>query len=216
MSPVWPGDVIVGDGEGVVVIPAHLADEIADEAVEMTAFEDFVTEEVLKGRSILGLYPATDEQTLDRLCRLAPSEGPIDAVRDVWPRCAPPIETRSPRRRTHYLAPTNRGFLRSTMSGWRREDLVMTLISLDRSLEHGRPHLTLRLPDQLGDDLDLVIGVVGQTLRRKDRVVEGRRLIACAHLTQVIFLLCRIHLRLSRLCSVASVTDGLGSTEQFT
>ena len=40
----------------------HLADEIADEAVEMTAFEDFVTEEVMKGRSILGLYPPTDEQ----------------------------------------------------------------------------------------------------------------------------------------------------------
>jgi regulator of RNase E activity RraA len=61
--PVWPGDVVVGDGEGVIVVPAHLADEIADEAVEMTAFEDFVTEEVLKGRSILGLYPATDDQT---------------------------------------------------------------------------------------------------------------------------------------------------------
>ena len=61
--PVWPGDVVVGDSEGVVVIPAHLADEIASEAVEMTAFEDFVQEEVLKGRSILGLYPPTDEQS---------------------------------------------------------------------------------------------------------------------------------------------------------
>ncbi len=61
-APVFPGDVIVGDGEGVVVLPAHLADELADEAVEMTAFEDFVTEEVQKGRSILGLYPATDER----------------------------------------------------------------------------------------------------------------------------------------------------------
>jgi regulator of RNase E activity RraA len=61
--PVWPGDVVVGDGEGVVVIPAHLADEVADEAVEMTAFEDFVTEEVMKGRSTIGLYPATEEQT---------------------------------------------------------------------------------------------------------------------------------------------------------
>ena len=40
-----------------------LADEIAAEAVEMTAFEDFVTEEVMKGRSILGLYPATEERT---------------------------------------------------------------------------------------------------------------------------------------------------------
>ena len=61
-APVWPGDIIVGDSEGVAVIPAHLADEIADEAVEMTAFEDFVTEEVGKGRSILGLYPATDDK----------------------------------------------------------------------------------------------------------------------------------------------------------
>jgi regulator of RNase E activity RraA len=60
-APVWPGDVIVGDGEGVVVIPAHLADEVAAEAVEMTAFEDFVTEKVQEGRSILGLYPTTDE-----------------------------------------------------------------------------------------------------------------------------------------------------------
>jgi regulator of RNase E activity RraA len=63
-APVFPGDVIVGDGEGVVVVPSHLADEIADEAAEMTAFEDFVTEEVMKGRSILGLYPPTDERTL--------------------------------------------------------------------------------------------------------------------------------------------------------
>ena len=56
---VWPGDVIVGDDEGVFVIPAHLADEVAAEAVEMTAFEDFVTEEVRNGKSIVGLYPAT-------------------------------------------------------------------------------------------------------------------------------------------------------------
>jgi len=62
-APVFPGDIVVGDGEGVVVIPSHLAQEIAAEATEMTAFEDFVTEEVRKGRSILGLYPATDEQT---------------------------------------------------------------------------------------------------------------------------------------------------------
>jgi len=63
-APVFPGDVMVGDAEGVVVIPAHLADELADEGAEMTAFEDFVTEEVLKGRPIIGLYPATDPQTL--------------------------------------------------------------------------------------------------------------------------------------------------------
>ena len=62
-APVFPGDVTVGDYDGVNCMPAHLAAEIADEAVEMTAFEDFVTEKVNEGRSILGLYPATDEQT---------------------------------------------------------------------------------------------------------------------------------------------------------
>ena len=62
---VFPGDVIVGDKEGVFVIPAHLADEVADEAVEMTAFEDFVTEEVLKGRPIIGLYPPTEQRAKD-------------------------------------------------------------------------------------------------------------------------------------------------------
>jgi regulator of RNase E activity RraA len=59
--PVWPGDVVVGDDEGVIVIPAHLADEIADETVEMTAYEDFVTEKVLAGATIIGLYPPTSE-----------------------------------------------------------------------------------------------------------------------------------------------------------
>jgi regulator of RNase E activity RraA len=63
-APVFPGDVIVGDGDGVVVIPAHLADEVAAEGIEMTAFEDLETQEVMKGRSIIGLYPATQEKTL--------------------------------------------------------------------------------------------------------------------------------------------------------
>ena len=62
-APVWPGDIVVGDGEGVVIIPANIADEIAKEATEMTAFEDFVTAKVLEGRSILGLYPPTDPQS---------------------------------------------------------------------------------------------------------------------------------------------------------
>jgi len=62
-APVFPGDVLVGDGEGVIVVPANIADEVADEAVEMTAFEDFVQEKVMEGRSILGLYPATEEKT---------------------------------------------------------------------------------------------------------------------------------------------------------
>jgi len=62
-APVFPGDVIVGDVEGVVVIPAEIAGDIAAEAAEMTVFEDFVTERVLAGETIIGLYPATNEKT---------------------------------------------------------------------------------------------------------------------------------------------------------
>src|SRR5262245_57642345 len=74
-APVWPGDVMVGDGEGVVVIPAHMADEIAAEAQEMTAFEDFVTERVQEGQSILGLYPPTDERNRDAFAAWRKAKG---------------------------------------------------------------------------------------------------------------------------------------------
>ena len=63
-APVFPGDIIVGDGDGCIVIPADIADDIADEAVEMTAFEDFVQERVRAGQQTFGLYPPTDESNL--------------------------------------------------------------------------------------------------------------------------------------------------------
>ena len=62
-APVFPGDIVVGDGEGVVIIPAGIADEIASEATEMTVFEDFVLEKVQEGWPILGLYPPTEEKS---------------------------------------------------------------------------------------------------------------------------------------------------------
>ena len=61
--PVYPGDIMVGDAEGVVVIPHEIAEAIAGEATAQTLFEDFVTEQVLAGRSIFGLYPPTDPAT---------------------------------------------------------------------------------------------------------------------------------------------------------
>ncbi len=74
-APVFPGDIVVGDDEGVVVIPAHLAAEIADEAVEMTAYEDFVIEEVRNGRGIIGLYPATQERSKEDFARWRTQKG---------------------------------------------------------------------------------------------------------------------------------------------
>jgi regulator of RNase E activity RraA len=59
--PVYPGDIVAGDGEGVVVIPRHLADEVAAEAAEQTLFEEYVQERVMAGETIFGLYPPGPE-----------------------------------------------------------------------------------------------------------------------------------------------------------
>ena len=58
---VFPGDVAVGDGDGVIVIPAALVDEIAVEAREMETYEAWVVDQVKAGAPIIGLYPMNDE-----------------------------------------------------------------------------------------------------------------------------------------------------------
>jgi regulator of RNase E activity RraA len=58
---VYPGDIMVSDMDGVVVIPRALADQVADEAVEQTLFETFVQERVMAGDGIFGLYPPSPE-----------------------------------------------------------------------------------------------------------------------------------------------------------
>ena len=58
---VYPGDVVVGDAEGVVVIPAKMAEEVARDAEAQTEFEDWVEAKVKEGRSIFGLYPPNAE-----------------------------------------------------------------------------------------------------------------------------------------------------------
>lgn len=68
-APVFPGDIIVGDDDSVIVIPAEMADEIADEAVEMTAYEDFVADQVRAGETIIGLYPATRDENIEKFAK---------------------------------------------------------------------------------------------------------------------------------------------------
>lgn len=65
-APVFPGDVMLGDGDGVMVIPAYLAEEIAEECTGMESYEDFVLEQVEGGAGIIGLYPATDPDNLTK------------------------------------------------------------------------------------------------------------------------------------------------------
>ncbi len=62
---VYPGDVMVGDLEGVVVIPRHLADEVANDAAEQELLETFIHGEVAGGKPLRGTYPP-DEEALAR------------------------------------------------------------------------------------------------------------------------------------------------------
>jgi regulator of RNase E activity RraA len=61
---VFPGDIIVGDADGVVVVPRHLAEEIAHAAAEQERLEQFITERVEAGGALPGLYPP-NQATLD-------------------------------------------------------------------------------------------------------------------------------------------------------
>ena len=58
---VYPSDVIVADGDGAVVIPAALAEEVARLGTEQEELEAWLMEEVKQGRALPGLYPPNDE-----------------------------------------------------------------------------------------------------------------------------------------------------------
>lgn len=60
-APVFPGDVLVGDGDGVIVIPADLVEDVASECAGMEDFELFVMENVRAGHPVIGLYPPTQD-----------------------------------------------------------------------------------------------------------------------------------------------------------
>lgn len=60
---VYPGDVMLGDGDGVMVIPLERLDDIVADALRMEHFELFATDLIKAGRSVIGIYPA-NEQTL--------------------------------------------------------------------------------------------------------------------------------------------------------
>jgi regulator of RNase E activity RraA len=59
---VYPGDVLVGDADGVVVIPPDVVDEVTEEALATTLYEEFAEEEVANGRSLTGLFPVAGDE----------------------------------------------------------------------------------------------------------------------------------------------------------
>lgn len=65
---VMPGDVVVGDGDGVLVIPRPLADEVARDAAEQEAIEGYVLTKIRAGAELEGTYPP-DEATRAEFAR---------------------------------------------------------------------------------------------------------------------------------------------------
>ena len=58
---VYPGDAVVGDADGVVVVPRDLAAEIAESAAEQERYDRFAMQEIQQGKSLFGTYPPDDD-----------------------------------------------------------------------------------------------------------------------------------------------------------
>lgn len=60
-TTVQPGDIIVGDGDGVIVLPPALAEEVADAALAQEEEDAYVAEQVRAGHPVDGLFPMNAE-----------------------------------------------------------------------------------------------------------------------------------------------------------
>jgi len=57
---VYPGDIIVGDRDGVAVIPSSMADDVARDAAEQEELEEFLLQRVADGAALPGIYPPNE------------------------------------------------------------------------------------------------------------------------------------------------------------
>ena len=76
---VYPGDVIVGDGDGVTVIPRHLAVEMADLCEARDRLEKYLFYRILAGHPLYGTYPPTPEVRADFAAWEAAGSDPAQA-----------------------------------------------------------------------------------------------------------------------------------------
>ncbi len=76
---IYPGDILVGDAEGVVAVPRHLADEVAAEAFSALEYEEFAAAHLKRGRSIFGLFPATPDSKAEYERWVAVGRPPLDS-----------------------------------------------------------------------------------------------------------------------------------------
>jgi len=72
---VFPGDVLVGDPDGVCVIPRALADDVARDSGEQERMEAFILDKIRNGAALPGTYPP-NEETRAEFARSATRDDP--------------------------------------------------------------------------------------------------------------------------------------------
>ncbi|WP_321795396.1 ribonuclease activity regulator RraA [Caballeronia sp. J97] len=75
---VYPGDIVVGDVDGVVIVPRYMAAEVARDATEQEVMEAFLTERVEEGAVLRGTYPP-DAATLSAYAEWRAARGRLGA-----------------------------------------------------------------------------------------------------------------------------------------
>ena len=78
---VYPGDVLVGDGEGVVVIPRHLVEEVAEDAIAAVEYEAFAELQIARGRTIFEVFPATAQSRKEYDGWVAAGRPPLEELK---------------------------------------------------------------------------------------------------------------------------------------
>ena len=78
---VYPGDIIVGDGDGITVIPRHLAAEIADGGEKQDRLEAYLALRLAAGEGLYGVYPPNDRTRADYAAWIVAGSRAEDAPR---------------------------------------------------------------------------------------------------------------------------------------
>lgn len=76
---IYPGDILVGDGDGITVVPRHLAAEIADLCERRDELEKYLSYRVGAGEPLYGVYPPTDTTRADFAAWKAAGANPDNA-----------------------------------------------------------------------------------------------------------------------------------------
>ncbi|KGF80947.1 dimethylmenaquinone methyltransferase [Massilia sp. JS1662] len=62
---VYPGDIIVGDADGLTLVPAHLAEELATVCLEQDDIENYLAMRIAAGEPLWGVYPPSPQAVAD-------------------------------------------------------------------------------------------------------------------------------------------------------